>query len=144
MLFPGRWHLCDDGVIRPILLAEIQTGAGGWEETPFLIDTGADRTVICADELALLGLPAQIASQGLGGVGGPAATIEVETQLRLTDEAGNKATFRGRYAAFTDPMALDMSVLGGDVFRILAVIVDRPKNVVRLLAPNHDYSIFER
>ena len=49
MRFNGEWLQCDDGIIRPVIRAEILTGDGGWRVFELLIDTGADRTVISAN-----------------------------------------------------------------------------------------------
>ena len=59
MLLRGSWLQCDDGEARPILQGAIQTGAGGWIEVPFLVDTGADQTVFSAAILSALGLPTE-------------------------------------------------------------------------------------
>jgi hypothetical protein len=52
--------------------------------------------------------------------------------------------FKGRFAAFTDPKALDMSVLGRDITNLFAVIVDRPQDLVCLLGQRQHYRIQER
>jgi hypothetical protein len=54
MLISGTWHVCDDGVIRPVMRGEIQTREGSWIKAPLLLDTGADRTVLSADILQAL------------------------------------------------------------------------------------------
>ena len=46
MLCQGEWSLCDDGIVRPIMQARILGGDGMWRRIKFLLDTGADRTVI--------------------------------------------------------------------------------------------------
>ncbi len=52
----GVWSLCDDDVLRPVIYGEILTGSGLWVPTEFLVDTGADRTVLSAATLAILHL----------------------------------------------------------------------------------------
>lgn len=54
MLISGVWHACDDGVLRPVIPAEVQTQDGSWIKAPFLVDTEADRTVLSADILTAL------------------------------------------------------------------------------------------
>ena len=44
-------------------------------------------------------------------------------------------------AAFTDPAAADLSILGRDVLDHFDVIVSRRRNEVLLLATNHRYQI---
>jgi hypothetical protein len=69
MLIRGVWHACDDGVLRPLLPAEVQTHDGSWIKVPFLVDTGADRTVMSADILAALRFPRALAADRIGGIG---------------------------------------------------------------------------
>lgn len=141
MQISGEWYLCDDGIVRPVVRGEILAGNGSWVPAPFLVDTGADRTVLSATVLALLQLPLVATDARLGGLGGVAQAVIVETQVRLTREAGGKVVFRGPYAAVTELEALDMSVLGRDIAGRFAVIVDQPGNVVCLLRPRHRYRI---
>jgi predicted aspartyl protease len=71
MRIDGEWLLCDDGIIRPVIRGEILTANGAWQQAEFLVDTGADRTVLSAATLAVLGfrpLRAQERIAGLGGV----------------------------------------------------------------------------
>jgi hypothetical protein len=143
MLMSGVWYLCDDGVVRPVIRSEVQTDDGSWLKAPLLVDTAADRTVFSADVFRALGLAPQAAAHELSGVGGAAASVEVVTEIRLTQEDGGKVTFRGGFAAFTDPATLDMSVLGRDLTNLFALIVDRPRDVVCLLGQRHQYKIVE-
>ena len=110
-------------------------------DAPFLLDTGADRTVFSASILEELGLSHQESPNELAGVGGVAASVLVETVIQLPRDDGGRATFRGRFAAFTDPSSLDMSVLGRDITNLFAVIVDRPRDVVCILGQRHQYVI---
>jgi hypothetical protein len=141
MRIDGEWYECDDGLVRPIIRGEILTKNGFWEPTPFLVDTGADRTVFSAAILEVLGFEAATGRQGwkLGGLGGLATAVEVETKIRLSREGGGHAHFIGTYAAVTQLEALDMSVLGRDITEMFAVIVDRTRNVVSLLRDPHRY-----
>ncbi|MBI2808427.1 MAG: hypothetical protein HYX68_25860 [Planctomycetes bacterium] len=56
---------------------------------------------------------------------------------------GTSVSLHGEFAAFTDPAALDMSVLGRDITNLFAAIVDRPRDVVCLLGQKHRYVIVE-
>src|SRR5215813_7366779 len=40
MLISGVWHLCDDGIMRPVIRAEVLASDGSWVKVPFLMDTG--------------------------------------------------------------------------------------------------------
>ena len=70
MLVAGVWHQCDDGILRPVIQAEILAHDRSWRKVPFLLDTGPDRTVLSADVLTALRLPALETDHRIGGVGG--------------------------------------------------------------------------
>jgi hypothetical protein len=55
MRIDGRWLLCDDGFVHPIVHGEILAGNGSWLSAEFLVDTGADCTIISALTLETLG-----------------------------------------------------------------------------------------
>ena len=130
--------------MRPVLAGAIQAADGSWQEAEFLVDVAADRTVFSAEMLAALGLPTRATRHQLGGVGGSASAVLVETQIRLAQQDGSPLLFRGEYAAFTELAALDMSVLGRDITNLFAVIVDRPGDAVLMLAQRHGYAIQHR
>lgn len=141
MRIDGEWYLCDDGIVRPTIRGEILDATGMWKPVPFLIDTGADRTVLSAPILASLALQPIATPDRLAGLGGITDVIVVETQVRLTHEESDNVKFRRQYAAVTELEALDMSVLGRDVTDLFAVIVDRPGDIVCLLGQRHRYAI---
>jgi hypothetical protein len=141
MRIDGQWLMGDDGVVRPVISGDIRTADGSWEQCEFLVDIGADRTVLSAATLAKLGLQPLAMPEGLSGVGGMVATVIVETELHLMREDGGHVVFRGQYAAVTELEALDISVLGRDITRLFAVIVDWPHDVVCLVGQRHRYSI---
>ena len=142
MQINGEWLLCDDGIVRPVIRGHILAGHGAWIHAPFLVDTGADRTVFSAPVLAAPALQPTIATERLGGVGGLVTPVVVATQMRFRHEGGRGTViFRGQYAAVTEPEALDMSVLGRDITGLFALIVDQPGNVVCLLRQRHRYTI---
>ncbi len=143
MVINGEWLICADGVIRPLLRGELQTGHGDWESVIFLIDTGADRTVLSTPVLAALSLAPELAPEQLGGLGGLAEMVTVETVLRLTKHDAGKVNFRSQFAAVTETESLDICVLGRDILGLFAMIVDEPKQIVCLLAQRHSYTIVE-
>jgi hypothetical protein len=112
MRFDGEWLQCDDGIVRPVMRAEILAGDGTWRSVELLVDTGADRTVISANVLEGLNLDVTEPGDRIGGVGGLVDSVNVRTQIRLTRDDGHKVVFRGNYAACTNLEALDMTVLG--------------------------------
>jgi hypothetical protein len=139
MLIRGRWTLCDDGIVRPVIEGEVLAGNGSWMPVELLVDVGADRTVFTAGVLATLALPQLAAPQQLGGVGG--ATVILTTDLRLPLDSGASLKFQGSFAGFLQADALDMSVLGRDISNRFAVIVDRPGDAVCLIGQGHRYWI---
>ena len=141
MLLPGYWRVCDDGVLRPVFRGRIVSAGGLLLVVEFLVDTGADRTVLCAAVFDLLGLPGVPATTTLGGVGGVSATVLVATTIQLPRADGGDAVFRGQFAAFTAPEALDMSVLGRDVTNLFTLIVDRPQGRGLFARWAHQYTI---
>lgn len=143
MRFDGAWRVCDGGIVRPVLRGQAMKADGTWLQVTFLVDSGADRTVFSADVLRGLGLKPAAAIQELAGVGGKAESVVVDTSIRLMREDGTNVLFRAQFAAFTDPAALDMSVLGRDITNLFAVIVDRPQDVVCLLTAKHRYIVVE-
>jgi hypothetical protein len=143
MLIAGEWLTADDGVTRPIVRARVGGVAGQVHRERFLIDTGADRTVLGAAILAQLGLPAEAPPPGtaLRGIGGDTGMVLVATTLGFARDDGGTALVRGRFAAFTDPHAIDVSILGRDVLDHFDVIVSRRRDEVLLLASSHRYSV---
>jgi aspartyl protease len=141
MQINGVWLICDDGVVRPLVRGEVLAGDGAWEGVEFLLDTGADRTVFSAATLAKLSLQPVTAQEGISGLGGRADSVIVETQIRLTRETSAKVVFRGRYAAVTELVSLDIDVLGRDITGLFTVIVDQPGDVVCMLGQRHRYTI---
>src|SRR5262249_53593129 len=90
MRIDGEWALFDDGVERPIIAGDIQASNEAWIKVPFLVDTGADRTVFSAATLVRLGLQPIIAQDCISGLGGLAASVLVTSQLRLSREDAGK------------------------------------------------------
>ena len=61
--------------------------------------------------------------------------------MQLPSDDERMVAFSGRYAAFTELEALDMSVLGRDILQLFAVIIDQPSGLVCLLRDRHHYTI---
>ena len=141
MRIDGEWSVGDDGIARPVIRGEIRSTDGSWVRAPFLIDTGADLTVLCAAVLRLLRLPFERSSDRIGGVGGMASSVSVETTIRVVRDGRTGVLFRGQFAAVTELEALDTCVLGRDITGLFSVIVDQPANIVCLLRERHRYSI---
>jgi hypothetical protein len=144
MRIDGAWRVCDDTAIRPVIRAQARRSDGTWIPVLFLVDCGADRTVFSANVLRDLAVPFAPATDKLEGVGGKADSVILDTSLRMMRENHSPVSFDGQFAAFTEPAALDMSVLGRDLTNLFAVIVDRPQDVVCLVGGNHRYLIVDK
>ena len=143
MRIAGKWHLCDDGVVRPVLVIDVM-GAGGFTmEERFLIDPGADRTVFSAVLLVCLGGATSSAPSGvsLAGIGGTQSYVQVQATLSFRRFGGGIATVQATFAAFTDPTATDFSILGRDVMDHFDVILSRRRDEIFLLASPSRYEI---
>jgi hypothetical protein len=143
MRINGEWRQCDDGVVRPMIRGEILTADGRWQPAEFLVDTGADCTVLSAALSSTLGLT-PVAPQGrLGGLGGTAGSVALTAEIRLRRDTGRPVLFSGQFAAVVELEALDISVLGRDITGLFSVIVDQPSGTVCLLRERHRYVIEE-
>ncbi len=143
MQIVGDWLVCDDGVTRPVLRAQVRGLDDRTASEHFLVDSGADRTVFSATLLRRLQLPTTPPPPGIGlvGVGGASGFVVVNTVVELTRDDGGPARIQGEFAAFTDPSATDLSVLGRDVLDHFDVILSRRRHQVLLLAPHHQYRV---
>jgi len=65
----------------------------------------------------------------------------VKTVIIVILDEGGEVRMHGEFAAFTDPSATDLSILGRDVRNHFDVILSRRRNEVLLLAPNHQYRV---
>jgi hypothetical protein len=139
----GRWHEFRDGIIRPILDAKIRTVDGDWEDVVFLLDSGADRTVLDASLFSLLAPLAAPEDQAvqLGGVGGHADCQFVQTAIAFDRGDGKEIKVNGTFAVFTNMDSSDVSILGRDVTNNFDVIYSYPQREVLLLAAPHSYTV---
>ncbi len=143
MRIEGEWRETPTTVPRPYLRAYLVAHDGAWVEGLFLIDTGADCTVISSDITKQLGRPTAPALRQLGGIGGGIETLEVWTTLQLTGQDGNRMNISGAFAT-TSEDSLSESILGYDILQYFALIVDRPGNTVCLIRSPHQYTIQDR
>lgn len=143
MQIVGEWLLCDDGASGPAILVQVAGDSGRTFSEHFLVDTMANNSVFSAFLLNRLNLATQPAPSGLSlqGISGASPFVVVATRLDLPRADGGPATIRGTFAAFTDPAATDLSILGRDVLDQFDVIVSRRRNQVLLLAGNHQYQL---
>jgi len=130
-------------VTRPALQAKVHAHDGTNQVELFLVDSCADRTVFSANLLSRLGIPPTPApsSLSLQGISGTCGFVLIRTVLELTRDDGGPAHVRGEFAAFIDPTATDLSILGRDVLYHFDLILSRRRNEVLLLASNHQYRL---
>lgn len=143
MQINGNWRLFADNVLRPCVHLRVRLSENYWQEFPFLLDSGADDTVLSADLLELVShLENQTATKiPLEGIGGAVDTILIETVLGFIKDDGTTFEYPGRFSVFTEISSSDISMLGRDVTDQFKVIYDRPDSAVLLLSPPHRYEI---
>ncbi len=141
MRIDGKWLLCDDGVTRPVVYSKMLASDGEPKVVEFLLDSGADRTVLCAATVQELELAPLASEETISGLGGATETIMVETAIELWRETGATVALRGQFTAVTETAALEINVLGRDILDLFSVIVDRPEEIVCLLSQKHRYTI---
>jgi hypothetical protein len=139
----GHWWQGDDGITRPIVEANVLGADGKLHSDRFLVDSGADCSALSAALMERLQLPTREpeASQALLGIGGRREHAWVSTALEFLNDAGQVVHVRGEVAAFTDPSASDISILGRDILDNFDVILSRRRREILLLAPNHAYRV---
>ena len=143
MRVDGHWLEFADGIERPILEARIQTNSGDWLVGRFLVDTGADRTVLEAETAGQLNFN-EVNPGRLQGLEGVIDSVEIPTTIALLSDTGQILRFRGDYAAMLVSDAFQLNVLGRDILQSFAVIVDQPGQAVTLIRDAHQYVVQSR
>ena len=141
MQIDGTWAVDPHGVTSPILTAHLIGAGGSHVPCTFLVDTGAEVTVLTYDVFQKLGLPTQPAQHQLAGLGGIVVSAVVDTVLLLTLSDGTTTRVRNMFNAEAHPPGSDISLLGRDVLNYFTLIVDRPNWRVHLLVGQHNYVI---
>jgi len=139
MRIDGTWAKDENGVFLPLIHAELLGEHGVWVACTFLVDTGAETTVIAADTLRQLGLPTQPSPRRLQGIGGIVDSVAVDTKIKFIQPDGSPAIVRHLFDALTDDGDSDISLLGREVLGAFSVIVDRPGRTIHLISPPHRY-----
>jgi ribosomal protein L14 len=141
MLISGRWIKSKGGEDWPVVIASVTGATRTLADVPFLIDTGADQTLLCAEVARLLQLSQGRLPHALKGVGSVIESYVVSTEIRLRREDGVDVSFNGPIACCVQPDVLDMSVLGRDILNKFAVIIDNPGHRIALVRERHRYAI---
>jgi Retroviral aspartyl protease len=145
MVIVGQWVEGLDGVTRPMIRVGVTRLDGSPIEDAFLVDVGADRTVLSAHFFTGLRLPGRAPDPGmmLEGISGKCTFVWIHTPLEFTREDGTTIRVHGEYAALTDSNATDFSILGRDVLNNFDVIISRLRDEVLLLAERHRYQVIQ-
>jgi hypothetical protein len=143
MRIVGKWMTCKDAVLRPVVTCRVIGRDDCAAGEDFLVDSCSDCTVLSANLLQELKLPVKPPPPGLSlkGISGASNYVVVSTVRELPRADGGPARVRGEMAAFTDPTATDLSILGRDVLDHFDVILSRRRDEVLLLAGHHHYHI---
>jgi hypothetical protein len=124
-----------------VLRAEVELPDGSWLPSEFLLDRGADLTTFSAQFMPLLAVAKRDSESQIGGVGGRASVAYANTRVRCMTDDGTSVFLRGSFPVVEDDEYLDLPVLGRDISRLFAVIVDLPGSTVCLLSQRHRYRI---
>jgi hypothetical protein len=139
----GRWLVCHDHITRPVIEVGLVDPDGRSESYTFLIDTGADATVLTFVAVAHLGVEVVPSKRPMEGIGGPTPAVEFVAELYVLNTARELVRLRGNVLGKSRPVEHDLCVLGRDLLNNFAVIVDRPADTVCLLSGRHRYVIQE-
>lgn len=120
---------------RPQIVAHVAIDlTGKEEEVTFIVDTGADRSLLSVAAAEALGLDAQVLPAGRSlGIGGAAATALAPAVLRLGTRRF-RVTVRVLVAG-TDVQRRLPSVLGGDMLAHFGLYIEERRDLVVLLEP---------
>lgn len=144
MRFNGKWLECTDRTLRPVVDGALIHPDGTVETFPFLIDTGADSTVLSYQAVAYLGAEVETGDGPvLEGVGGSVQSVRVTTRFWLLSTAGQTIPLGGPLLGRPYPAGDDHCILGRDLLGHFAVVVDAPTRTVLLLTAPHRYVIQE-
>jgi hypothetical protein len=145
MLIKGEWLPCDDGVLRPVVKGLVLDVRNRPIPEHFLVDPGADNTILGASLLDTLSLPTLAPLPGLAvrGIGGDSEYVVVEAVIRFAREQGDPIRIDGRFAAFASPASSDISILGRDVLNSFDVIISRRSDQVWLIGGNHGFQLVQ-
>jgi hypothetical protein len=141
MLIEGRWLVGADGVARPVFDGYVSSQEGVQLAVSFLIDTGADSTVLAPDvteQLAGVVQPTPTSTTATG-IGGTLQMYELAVDLLLPTTSGQRARIHGPLPILLAPGSLELSVIGRDVLDQFTLIYARPQGTLLLLTPPHTF-----
>jgi hypothetical protein len=138
----GYWQPAIDNpqMLRPVVEAKVITPSDV-HTTWFMIDTGADRTVLGSIFADALKAYQKGDDQMLVSAGGIIQSYTADLQIVLPDIEGRGIRFNLQGIVLTDPYQANTHLLGRDILNYFAVICDHEANLVTLLRAPHRYQI---
>ncbi len=137
MRFNGEWVESYDGETRPMVRCAVVGPRGETEPCMFLIDSGADRSLITFEVSRLVGAEVSPLDFAVRGLGATVNSAQVNVNLMLERDDGVEVLMRGPLIACMEPGLVDTCILGRDVLTHFCVILDEKNNLAALLAGTH-------
>lgn len=141
MIISGKWAECEDGFVRPLVQGFVLNSESVAVPITFILDAGADRTLLSAEVYGKLGLPPIGSRDRLSGLGGMQDIVQVETKIGFRADNGHLFIYGSQYCCVTSAAAIETSLLGRDLLDIFAIVVDRQSDRICLLVEGHPYHI---
>src|SRR5438876_1078889 len=99
MQIVGKWHTCDDSIVRPVVETTVLSATGQPVLEAFLVDSCADCTVLSADLLSKLNLPGKSPSPNLSlkGISGAGNYVVVTRLSNSSAPTAARRAFAARW-----------------------------------------------
>jgi hypothetical protein len=140
MLLSGRWQLLPSGDLIPVVLAEVANRHGSWSPARFLIDSGAEITVVTPFVWRSLDFRSSPEQVQIHGAHGPAPALRVRTGFQV-GPPGEPLAFEVWVHLIQSEDAIDLCLLGRNVLNHFSLLLDRPQESVLLLRGPHRYRV---
>lgn len=142
MRIDGVWQHdpADLDLVRPTIPARLVVSDQAFA-VAFLVDTGADRTVLGSAFASILLPHERKSAESFVSAGGTLSHFVADARIMLVDVDGRAVSFNVPCVVLSDAEQANTHLLGRDVLDYFAVICDRERDVVTLLRPPHTYSI---
>lgn len=143
MRIDGRWLSFPDGVERPVIDAHLLLPGGQLAALPFVVDSGADFTVLAHTVLQQLAPYVQPVPFGqvAVGVGGMTAMQALGVDLVLTAVSGQQARLNGPIPVLSSQAGLEFSVLGRNALDLFEFVYSRQRGIIALLTPPDTFTL---
>lgn len=141
MLLSGSWLLFPGLGLVPVVRLDVAQRDGTWQFVPFLIDSGAETTVVTPLVFRTMQFLSQPTQAHVAGVAGAVPALNVETRLRVRVGEEERFVFQIAVRMIQSEDAVDVCLLGRDVLNHFSLIIDRPQESVLLLRGPHRYRV---